>query len=288
VRAAKGRIEVSLGGQGAARVCGVSLEAADGDSLNLPAAVVITSPVEASSFFRGEKITLRAETVGKVRGVQFYSGDKLLGEASKEPWSVVVDALPAADHRIVAKALNLSGDPSVSLPQAVTVMEAYGTGTILIQRWTGIPGDKLDSVNGNAKVSGPPQDSQEAKEFATPLNWGNQYYCRMRGYVHPPITGDYTFWMVSDDEGELLLSTSADPAQAQRIAYSPTATREREWTKHPSQQSKTIPLIAGQKYYIELRYKEHEGDDWGACGWKMPNGLMDRPISGAHLSPFKP
>jgi DNA-directed RNA polymerase specialized sigma24 family protein len=288
VRVGNGRMEIALGGQGAARVCGLALEASDGDRLALPAAVAITSPVEAATFFRGENITLRAETVGKLRSVQFFSGDKLLGEASKEPWSLAVDSLPAGDHRIVAKAVNLTGGPSVSLPQSFSVMEAFGSGTILVQRWTGLGGVHLGDVKDHPKTDGPSQQSVEAKEFATQLNWGDQYYCRIRGYIHPPVTGDYTFWMLSDDEGELLLSTSADPAQAKRIAHSPDATGSRDWTKHSSQQSKPVPLIAGQKYYIELRYKEHEGDDWGACGWKLPNGLMDRPISGAHLSPFKP
>jgi DNA-directed RNA polymerase specialized sigma24 family protein len=288
VRSANGRIAVSIGGQGSARVAGLALEASDGDNLTLPAAVAITSPVDAASFFSNEKITLRAEVVGKVRSVQFYSGDKLLGEASKEPYAVTVDKLDAGDQRIVAKALNLTGEPSESLPLAFTVIPSFGTGTILIQRWTNLNGQKFDDIKGNPQVDGPPQNSQEVKEFATPTNWGDRYYCRIRGYIHPPITGDYTFWMVSDDEGELLLSTSADPSQIRRIAHSVNATKEREWTKEGSQQSKPVPLIAGQKYYIELRYKEHEGDDWGACGWKLPNGMLDRPIAGAHLSPFKP
>jgi hypothetical protein len=288
VRSANGRIAVSIGGQGSARVAGLALEASDGDALTLPSAVAITSPIDAASFFANEKVTLRAEVVGKVRGVQFFSGDKLLGEAAKEPYAVTVNKLEAGDQRIVAKALNLSGEPSESLPLAFTVIPSFGTGTILIQRWTNLDGQRFDDIKGNPKVDGPPQNSQEVTEFATPTNWGDHYYCRIRGYVHPPITGDYTFWMVSDDEGELLLSTSADPSQVRRIAYSANAAREREWNKEGSQQSKPVPLIAGQKYYIELRYKEHEGDDWGACGWKMPNGMLDRPIAGAHLSPFKP
>ncbi len=128
----------------------------------------------------------------------------------------------------------------------------------------------------------------EAKEFATQIDWGDHYFCRLRGYVHPPITGEYVFWMTADDEGELLLSTSDDPTKAQRIAHNDNATGARDWTTEPGQKSKSIPLVAGQKYFIELRYKEHEGSDYGACGWKLPNGMMERPIPGAHLSPFKP
>jgi hypothetical protein len=167
-------------------------------------------------------------------------------------------------------------------------MPAFGSGSILLERWTNLPGMHLRDGVDHPKTKEKPQQTTQAKEFATQANWGDRYYARFRGYVHPPLTGEYVFWLTCDDEGELLLSTSTDPAGAKRIAHSPDATGARDWTKHASQQSRAIPLVAGQKYYIELRYKEHEGDDWGACGWKLPNGMLERPIPGVHLSPFVP
>lgn len=288
VRANKGRIEVSLAGQGNARVAGVALEAPGGDKLTLPAAVAITGPSDGATYYGAEKVTIRAEVVGQVKAVQFLSGDKLLGEATREPYLISAERLDAGDHRIVARALNLGGEPSESLPLTISIVPSFGSGTILLERWTGIQGSKLNEGKNNSKSSQPPQMKTEPKEFASQIDWGDHYYCRMRGYVHPPITGEYVFWMTADDEGELLLSTSDDPAQAQRIAHNDNATGARDWTKEPGQKSKGIPLVAGQKYFIELRFKEHEGGDYGACGWKLPNGSMERPIPGAHLSPFKP
>ncbi|MBA3700445.1 MAG: hypothetical protein H0W78_16485 [Planctomycetes bacterium] len=288
IRASNGRIEVSLAGQGTARVTGIALEAPGGDQLVLPSAVAITGPVDGASFYAGEQVTIRAEVIGKVKLVQFYSGAKLLGEADKEPYLATIPKVEPGEHRIIARALNFSGGSSESLPLTLSVVPSFGSGTILLERWTGIDGQKLNEGKDHPKTSQPPQMKTEPKEFASQIDWGDKYYCRIRGYVHPPITGEYVFWMTADDEGELLLSTSDDPAQAQRIAYNDHATGARDWNKEGSQKSKAIPLVAGQKYYIELRYKEHEGDDYGACGWKLPNGMMERPIPGAHLSPFKP
>ncbi len=288
VRINQGRMELQLSGQSNARVSGMALEAPGGESLPLPAAVAITSPIDSATFYGSEKVTLRAEVVGQVKAVQFYSGDKLLGEATKEPYSVVVSKFEPGEQRIIARAINLSGESSESLPLALSVIPAFGSGSILVERWTGIPGDKLSDGKDDPKLNGKPDFSGEAKEFATKLDWGQQYVCRIRGYVHPPLTGEYVFWMASDDEGELLLSTSEDPTQARRIAHCPHACDPRDWTKEKSQQSSPIPLVAGQRYFIELRHKEHEGNDHGACGWKLPNGSMERPIPGAHLSPFKP
>jgi hypothetical protein len=288
IRASKGRIEVSLAGQGNARVAGFALEAPGGDQLVLPSAVAITGPADGASFYAGEQVTIRAEVVGNVKAVRFYAGDKLIGEATRDPYLAVIPKLEVGEQRIVARAVNPSGGTSESLPLTLSVAPAFGTGTILLERWTGIDGQKLSDGIDNPKTKQPPQMKTEPKEFASKNNWGEKYYCRIRGYVHAPFTGEYVFWMLSDDEGELLLSPGDDPATAERIAYSAEATGPRDWTKNPSQQSKPIPLVAGQKYYIELRYKEHEGDDWGACGWKMPNGTLERPIAGPHLSPFKP
>ena len=288
IRANKGRIDVSLAGHGTARVSGLQLEAPGGDKLVLPSAVAITGPVDGATFYGGEKVTLRAEVVGVVKAVQFFIGDKQLGEVTKEPYLLTLDKLEAGEQRIIARAINLSGNSSQSLPLTIAIVPSFGSGTILLERWTDIDGQKLSDGLDNPKSRQPPQMKTEPKEFATQIDWGDHYFCRIRGYVHPPLTGDYVFWMTADDEGELLLSTSDDPAQAQRIASNVNATGARDWNKEGSQKSKAIPLVAGQKYFIELRYKEHEGGDYGACGWKLPNGMMERPIPGAHLSPFKP
>ena len=82
---------------------------------------------------------------------------------------------------------------------------------------------------------------------------------RIRGYVHPLITGQYTFSFASDDAGDLLLSTSDNPANATRIAYVAEWTDPRQWNKFGTQRSAGINLTAGQKYYVEVLHKEATG-----------------------------
>ncbi|MEL6650459.1 MAG: PA14 domain-containing protein, partial [Bacteroidota bacterium] len=48
--------------------------------------------------------------------------------------------------------------------------------------------------------------------FEIPVNSGNTYGARVRGYICPPTTGNYSFWIASDDKGELWLSTDDNPA----------------------------------------------------------------------------
>src|SRR5262245_8471235 len=44
-----------------------------------------------------------------------------------------------------------------------------------------------------------------------PANWGSYYLSRLRGYLRPPATGEYTFWIASDNSSELWLSGDNDP-----------------------------------------------------------------------------
>ena len=57
--------------------------------------------------------------------------------------------------------------------------------------------------------------------FEAPTNGSTYYLTRMRGYLHPPATGQYSFWIASDNSSELWLSLDAEPSKARRIASIP-------------------------------------------------------------------
>ena len=90
----------------------------------------------------------------------------------------------------------------------------------------------------------------------------------MRGYLTPTTTGDYWFWIASDDNGELWLSTDSNPDNKTRIAYVPGWTNPREWTWYAQQKSALIHLVAGTRYYVEALMKEGGGGDNLAVAWQ--------------------
>jgi hypothetical protein len=47
-------------------------------------------------------------------------------------------------------------------------------------------------------------------------------------------------------------------------------------------------LRQGQTYYVEALHKQGIGSDHIAVGWQLPDGTLERPISGARLSPSYP
>jgi hypothetical protein len=128
-----------------------------------------------------------------------------------------------------------------------------------------------------------PSGSDRITSLEGPLDWNDNYGTRIRGYLHPPATGDYTFWIAGDDNSELWLSTDGNPANISMIAEVSGYTGSHEWTKYTSQTSLPVALTAGQKYYIEVLHKEGAGGDNIAVAWDGP-GITQQVIDGAYLS----
>ena len=67
--------------------------------------------------------------------------------------------------------------------------------------------------------------------FEAPTNTGViNYGQRVQGYLYPPTTGYYTFWIASDDYSQLWLSTTSSPTNAVEIASVNGWTNYRAWT----------------------------------------------------------
>jgi signal transduction histidine kinase len=133
-----------------------------------------------------------------------------------------------------------------------------------------------------------PAGSTWLPSFSAPTNWGNYYLARMHGFVTPPATGDYIFWIASKGASELWLSTNADPAGVRRIALVGTgrSTLPGQWAKYPTQSSGPIRLQAGQSYLIDALQEQHGGrDDTLSVAWQGP-GIERTVIAGSYLSPY--
>lgn len=123
--------------------------------------------------------------------------------------------------------------------------------------------------------------------FEAPSNWGEYHLTRMRGYLHPPVTGDYTFWIASDNSSELWISSDNQPENVRRIAFIKSGdwVNQREWSRFPSQHSETIYLSADKVYFIEAVSEQLLEDENLAVAWQPP-GFRRSVIDGRYLSPW--
>jgi signal transduction histidine kinase len=130
-----------------------------------------------------------------------------------------------------------------------------------------------------------PSGSGVLRAFETPTDCDDHFLARLRGFLHVPTDGNYTFWVAADDEAELLLGSNSDAATAETIAMVSNATRLGEWDRDPEQKSQPVFLKAGGCYYIEALQREWRGHDFLAVAWQGP-GFGRRVISGDNLSPW--
>ena len=129
------------------------------------------------------------------------------------------------------------------------------------------------------------RDIQTSFEF--PANQGEYHLTRMRGYLNPPVTGDYTFWIASDNSSELWLSTDSTPSTARKIAFIKSGdwVNKREWNRYASQKSEAIRLSAGKTYYIEAFAEQLLLDEHLSVAWQPPDGML-QIIGGRYLTPW--
>src|SRR5208283_2150400 len=116
--------------------------------------------------------------------------------------------------------------------------------------------------------------------FETETNTGMNYYGqRLRTFVVPPASGNYVFWIASDDNSQLFVSSDESTSNMALVGWVSTWTNPREWTKETNQQSAPLPLQAGNRYYVEARMQQGVGGDNLAVRWLMPNGSYEEPLT---------
>lgn len=157
---------------------------------------------------------------------------------------------------------------------------APARGSIGVEYYDGVA--DLDSVR---KVGKAPSHYERRDRFASTPNRADGYATRIRGFLHPPKTGAYTFWITSDDSSELRVSSGEQPSSGPPIARVSSFVPEDAWDATTEQKSVPITLQEGRRYYVEALHLAGGGGDYVAVGWEQPGGRRERPIPGAHLSP---
>ncbi len=168
----------------------------------------------------------------------------------------------------------------------VALYQSVWAQTILREVYTNLIGTSIANLTANYKFPYYPDLRTYQTNFEAPTSFGDNYGTRMRGYLLPPLSGNYLFWIASDDNSQLFLSTDESPYKTRLIACVNNYTTSRQWDKEANQKSEPIYLAAGHRYYIEALQKEGTGGDNLAVGWQLPNGILERPIPGNRMQPF--
>ena len=163
-------------------------------------------------------------------------------------------------------------------------------GTFTKEIWEDVTsGNVLNVLTNDPRYPDDPTVTETLTSFDTGAdgyalaNYGG----RLSGWLYVPMTGDYTFWLGTAGQGQLWLSTDddADHLMPQYIDYEPVWGNVGAYAF--SHSSDPIPLIGGNKYYIEAIWVSV---DWDYCqvAWQGA-GIRDMQIiRGCYLSPYLP
>ncbi len=279
---------------------------------NQPPSVRITLPADGEVFAAHANIVIGAtasDADGWVQKVEFLA-TTLLGQQTQNPmemgppnpFQMVWENVLPGEYELTARATDNGGATATSAPVRITVTEGplpprMVAGYLRRQVYLNIPGMTLADLTSSPKFPNQPDLVDLNTPFETPSNVYDNYGVRLTGFVLPPVTGEYVFYLASDDQGALFLSTDENPANTVPIALEPTWSGPRSWIDSPSRPepsniSAPIRLEAGRKYYVEALMKEGGGGDNLAVTWQKPGDPVpvngDPPIPGEYLATYWP
>jgi uncharacterized protein (DUF1800 family) len=202
---------------------------------------------------------------------------------------------------------SLSGTPPLGSAGTyqilITMTTAAGTGSsvlnlrvldtgrsIVREFWTGVPGTNVSAI----PVSSPASGSNTLTSLEAATNFGDNYGARIRGFLTPPVSGNYYFWIAANNAAELWISNDEEPVNAFKRAWVTSGTGVRQWNKpgETGQKSPWLALEAGKRYYMEILHKAGTGaGDNLAVGWLKPGQSGSAPsevVPGYALSPYVP
>lgn len=216
-------------------------------------------------------------------------------KSSVLPIYPLADALVEPYETVTVTLAPITGYETGNTTAMVAIFDDNPTpGFLKRERYLNISGTTIADLSNSGQFPNSADEIDVLSSLESP-GWGDNYGQRLSGWLLPPITGNYLFYLASDDQSQLWLSTDENPAHRILLAYEPAWNGSRDWTgtdrrnpANPENRSAAIPLLAGQGYYFEVLHKEGEQGDQVAVAWQKPGDPVPQngsaPITGEFLT----
>ena len=260
------------------------------------AALALPSTIEGAAFSKGGKYRYvlwakaLADNSEYANATYSFPASLSVGSVQRREWDYARSNATATQS---AQGLTLTATPSffeagtapTPAPPAgpVATGGCAGTGGLWREQWDEVSGTGV----ANIPLSTAPSSAALLPQAEAAGSPAVNYAARLRGYLCPPVSGTYSFWLSGDDAAEFWLSSDAEPSRKVRLASCQGWTSgPHDFTRYASQQSAPVTLSAGQRYYVEVLHKQGWGPGYVALAWQRPDGLRQEPIPGSSLIPF--
>jgi len=257
-----------------------------------PAVVRVVTPDSASV------LVTFSEAVGKAgaetpANYAIAPGVSVLQASIQTVLTVLLKTTPLAADSLytlsVSGVFDCARVPNIIAAEGAEVpFAATQKGYILWEYWFRVSGAAIWDLEQHPAYPNDPSGVDLLAQLATPENFGNEYGSRIRGFLSPPSGGGtYTFWIASDDNSKLFLSTDESPSNKREIACVETYTAPLDWDALSEQRSAATTLQSGRRYYIEVLHKEGLSGDHCSVAWLGPGIAARAVVDGKYLEPYK-
>lgn len=169
-------------------------------------------------------------------------------------------------------------------------------GLVRWELWRDIPGRYIFDLRRAPHFPTGPCEIRFLDRLEIPTGNGDHYGSRVRGLLVAPADGEYTFKITADNSAEFWLGEN-DNWQTKRLIAHTNQRGGSGWARrnekgetiplHP-EQSATITLKAGQKYYLEILHKQDTSTDHCAVAWVLPGTEHPVLINANNLISWQP
>jgi hypothetical protein len=165
------------------------------------------------------------------------------------------------------------------------------SGIAKISIWTGIGGNSVQALLDDPRYPATPDRTAALfamnSRDALPTDALDNYGATIDAILTPTESGNYRFFIYTDDSSQLFLSTDDKEANLAKIAEETGCCNFFTEPDSP-RTSEPVALVAGKKYFIRLIYKDGGSGDYGQVAWRKegdatPAGSL-KPIDGKFLS----
>ena len=165
-------------------------------------------------------------------------------------------------------------------------------GVLKFSYWGNITGTPVDNLYADPRYPASPDMVGAVFSFNSrdifPNDSHENYGAVIEGYVTPAETGNYDFFLRSDDASELWISPDDKPANLVQVAVETGCCAAFMEVGDPRTTSSPIALTAGKNYFIRVVYKEGGGGDYAQVAWRKVGVTTSAgsllPIPGKFLS----
>ena len=168
-------------------------------------------------------------------------------------------------------------------------MLSYGFLTMAV--WDGIAGTTVANLTDDARYQAGTPDRNliiPGSFDTTPVYQADTYGAQIDGFLIPKQSGNFNFYIRSDDASELWLSTDATTANLAKIAeetdccetFVEYGTVNDDGATFAT--SELVSLTAGRRYAIRVLLKEGGGGDYVQVAWKLESDTT----AAANLAPL--